>query len=172
LDIGYDEVLELVGARKQRTEPVRARWISGGAKPLDVVGTTLAVPLLISERVVRAFTASRFQGWTSVPVELRDKGGDVCPNYRLLCVGGRCGGVDNTRSAKVDRLQPGIGASPVWKGLYFDESTWDGSDVFTPEGTAFRLVVEPVKKAFEDARLKNASFTALSDLEQYWLEPP
>jgi hypothetical protein len=101
----------------------------GCREPTDVVRTTLALPVLLGERVVDLLRSSGFTGWRLVPVELRHKAGDVLSTYHYLCVHGRCGAIDDSRSERMEKRFPG-GVFPVLKGLYFDPATWDGSDIF------------------------------------------
>ena len=48
-------------------------------------------------------------------------------------------------------------------GIFFDESTWDGSDFFVPEGTAMVCVTARVKEALEKSDLQNFALTSLKD---------
>ena len=138
----------------------------GGSQAGDIVWTTLALPVLMSERAVGVLREGHFSGWDVVPVELRDKAGGPLPTYYYLCVQGRCGPIENSRSEKIDRIYPG-GVFPVWKGLYFDAATWDGSDLFMPAGNVgWIFVVEAVKRAFEKAKMKNVLFTPLDEVER------
>jgi hypothetical protein len=138
----------------------------GSSTPGDVVWTTLAVPILLSERVTGLLRERGFSGWDVVPVELKDKHGGALPTYYFLRAKGRCGLIDNSRSAKFDKIMPG-GVFPRWRGLYFDPTTWDGSDVFTSSSdVAWVFVVEEVKRAFEKAKVKNVLFTPLDEVER------
>ncbi|MEI6511383.1 MAG: hypothetical protein WCO25_05085 [Candidatus Uhrbacteria bacterium] len=49
--------------------------------------------------------------------------------------------------------------------MFFDKETWDGTDLFIPEGTAMVVVSEPVKLAIEKAKLTNVECNRLSDRE-------
>jgi hypothetical protein len=138
----------------------------GSSRPGDIVWTTLAVPVLLSERIVGLLREGQFTGWDVVPVELQDKTGGTLPTYYFLRVRGRCGPIDNERSVKFDKIMPG-GVFPRWRGLYFDPSTWDGCDVFTSASDiAWVFVVEAVKSAFEKAKVKNVLFTPLDEVER------
>jgi hypothetical protein len=107
---------------------LRARWAMGGARPADVVFTTYARPMLISERVLDLLTAAGVTGWGSIPCTLWDKHGDEW-QYYLLTVRGRCGPIIGSKSSKFYEQMPG-GVFPRWRGFYFDVDTWDGSDIF------------------------------------------
>jgi len=141
----------------------------GASKPGDIIWSTLATPLLVSERVVSLLSEEGFSGWDVVAVELHDKAGDRLPIYYYLGVRGRCGPIRDDRSEKVDKIFPG-GVFPVWKGLYFDPATWDGSDLFMPAGNVgWIFAVDPVKRAFERAKVKNVLFTPLDQVERMTL---
>ena len=140
---------------------------ASGSKPYDFVGTTWAILDLISDRVVEALKP--FTGWATYPVTVYGKKGELIPGYHGLIVSGRCGPIDNSRS------EPRICAPPVpegrwsrrWFGLYFDEKTWDGSDIFAPEDTALTVVVEAVRWALRKAKITNVKLTPLTECENH-----
>jgi hypothetical protein len=147
--------------------PIRAGWRMGSPKPGDVIWTTLALPVLISERVVGILRDHRFSGWDVIPVELRGKGGELLPPYHYLSIHGRCGPIDYHRSKEIEKPWPSNPAktSPVWIGLYFDPTTWDGSDFFMAPGRGHKFVVEGVKEALERAKVRNVMFEVLDEYE-------
>ena len=51
----------------------------------------------------------------------------------------------------------------MYKGFYFDESQWDGSDIFLVGG--HKVVTLPVQKAFKRAKVSNVRFTPLMEVE-------
>jgi hypothetical protein len=164
LELDPDEALALFLGQTKRTSPIRGCWAMGAAKPTDFVWATLATPAIVSERVVGILREGNFTGWEVVPVELRDKAGDLMPTYYYLCVRGRSGPIDDHRSVKMDAIYPG-GVFPAWVGLFFDEGTWDGSDFFVPEGTTFIVVVERLKRALEKAKVRNVRFKPLDQVQ-------
>jgi len=58
----------------------------------------------------------------------------------------------------------------IWMGLYFDEASWDGSDVFRPLGTAHVLVTQRVKDLLEKSKMTNLRFEALTSIEKLEVE--
>lgn len=164
LDLSNEEILALLDGEARRNTPIHGRWVMGGSKPQDVIWTTWALPVLMSERVVNVLREGHFSGWDVAPVELRGKAGELLPTYYFLCIHGRCGPIDKSRSAKLDKIYPG-GVFPVLLGLYFDEASWDGSDVFLATGTGIKFVVEEVKRAFEKAKVKNVRFEPADQAE-------
>jgi hypothetical protein len=51
---------------------------------------------------------------------------------------------------------------PGWQGLFFDDSSWDGTDVFAPMGSGFVCVVRRVKELFETKGFTNMRFNSLA----------
>jgi len=141
----------------------------GGARPVDpVLWTTHAVPIILADAVVQLLRSEGLTGWSLYEVSVRDKQGEQVPGYSGLAVTGRCGNLDHSMSVELPRIRP-AGIFPVWKGLFFDPNSWDGSDFFMPAqrfGSVF--VVDAVKKAFERAKIRNVSFTPLDQFERSW----
>ncbi len=143
----------------------------GGAKPSDVVWTTYAVPVLLSQRVIDLLRKEDVTGWDVIPCDLRGKKGESWP-YGFLQVHGRCGAIDEGKSMKIDKIFPG-GVFPAWIGLYFEPASWDGSDVFMPEGRGgWVIVTERVKAVLEKAKVRNVLYTALDRYELVRLRNP
>lgn len=169
-DVALDRSDALAVTRaEKRLARVQVRWTMGRAIAADVIWSTLAAPLLVSDRVVDLLEGGGFCGWKTYPVELSGKDGSQINGYHGLSVDGRCGTIDNARSERVDKLMPG-GVFPVWRGVYFDEATWDGSDLFMPANTwSWIFVVEAVRRAFTAAKVKNVCFNALPDIDRITL---
>ena len=165
-----DEIADscaLYAAQWRPSSPIvfRSKKGASGSRAYDLIGTTHVILKLISARVVSALAP--FTGWTTYPVEVYGRKGELIPGYRGLAVTGRCGPIDNRRS------QPRICPPPVpqgqpvrrWFGLYFDSATWDGSDVFVPEGTGLTVVTEAVKVALQHNKITNVEFCQLTEAE-------
>jgi hypothetical protein len=88
-------------------------------------------------------------------------------DYKLLVVTGRAGGIQNDRSSKLWKMPP-PGGNPyeAWKGIYFDENSWDGSDMFCLGETAHIVVVERLKQALTREGVTNIEFVPLADVER------
>ena len=54
----------------------------------------------------------------------------------------------------------------IWLGYYFDENSWDGSDVFRPEGTRMTLVTERTKNLIEGCFATNFTFKPILEVER------
>lgn len=154
-------------------QPVEFRWESGRT-PLDLLGTTYAALLIASERFVTVLEKEGFTGWTTYPVFLHQKNGQILPGYSGLSVTGRAGPIDPTRS-RVEQLPPAVpGAEIVFAevGMYFDPKTWDGSDFFIPQGTAAVCVTERVRAVLQKERLTNLHFDPLTQRQLRFVPPP
>ncbi|MBN1205821.1 MAG: hypothetical protein JXB05_12965 [Myxococcaceae bacterium] len=162
----------MMRAEMQPPHPITVKWTMGRTQPVEVIRTTLVAPLIVADSVVQLLRSHGFTGWSLYEVSVRDKQGQVIPGYSGLAVTGRCGNIDWSQSIEVPRIRP-TGTFPVWKGLFFDPASWDGSDFFMPsERSGYVLVVEEVKKAFERAKIRNVDFTPLDQFERSWKAQP
>ena len=160
-----DEVFALTRAELQPAHPITVKWAMGSAKPGEVIWTTYAVPIIVSEFVVQLLRSHGFTGWSLYDVSVQDKQGHLIPGYSGLAITGRCGKIDYTRTVVVPRVYP-AGIFPIGKGLLFDPESWDGSDLFMPaDNVGYKFMVDDVKKAFERAKIRNVSFTPLDQFE-------
>jgi hypothetical protein len=153
--------------RAERTPPapLEVRHAMGRNKPSDFVYASAVYPIMISDRVLGILQGGGFTGWRTYPIHLYGKDGARVPGYHGLAIHGRCGFIDDSRSVKLDKIYPG-GVFPAWYGLYFDPESWDGSDLFMTAGeTAYVIVVDAVKRALEKAKITNAKFKALDQIE-------
>jgi hypothetical protein len=158
----------LVRAEVHPVHPVTVEWAMGSAEPGEVIWATHAVPIIIADSVVQLLRTRGFTGWSLYPVSVQNKQKEPVPAYSGLAVTGRCGDLEHSMSAEVPRIFPG-GIFPVWKGLFFDPASWDGSDFFMPtQRFGFVFVVEEVKRAFERAKIRNVTFTPLDQFERSW----
>jgi hypothetical protein len=165
INLTSDETFGLTRAEMQPSHPIIVEWAMGSTKPGDVIWTTMAVVVIVSDSVVQLLRSHGFTGWSLYDVSVQDKQGQLIPGYSGLAITGRCGQIDYTRTNVVPRIYP-AGIFPIGKGLLFDPESWDGSDLFMPAGNVgHKLMVERVKKAFERAKIRNVSFTPLDQYE-------
>lgn len=57
-------------------------------------------------------------------------------------------------------------AMPVFRGRYFQDDVWDGSDVFTVPGGGFLMVTSRVVEALVQAGITNVSTESLLAVER------
>lgn len=149
------------------SEPILWRHYMGGASPKDLVPTGYGDLFLVSDRVVKVLRDHQFIGWATFPVNLVGKKKEAIPGYHGFAVTGRCGIPDDSLS-RVEWRDPLVPNGPrvqVQVGMYFDLSTWTGEDIFSPHGSGWCFVTEPVKLALEKAKVTNFSFTQLTEYE-------
>jgi hypothetical protein len=138
-----------------------------GTRALDLVGTTRAGFYLLSQRVQEALLSANVNGWRPCPVEFLDDQGRAFGQYAVIGITAHCGRLDNTRSRKVMSVSPKSG-KPVanWVGLYFEEESWDGSDLFRPEGSLLTIVTSRAKGVFENIGALNIRFRRLLEVKR------
>jgi hypothetical protein len=163
-DVDISTLIALNQGKDATVRSLRAHYVMGRSKPADIVFTTQVFPLLFNERVRDLLISEGVSGWGSIPCTLHGKHGEEW-QYNYLTVAGRCGEIDNSKSTKYFEQKPG-GRFPAWKGLFFDEATWDGSDVFQPRGSANLFVVDRVRTLLERAKVKHVKFEALDEYKR------
>lgn len=138
-----------------------ARWAMGASRPSDAVWTQdVGLPLLRSS-AIRGL--SGITGWSSSSVELYCAAGRRF-DYAWITVNGRCGPLLPERSIGAIKAFPAKTAA-VRRGLFFEASTWDGSDVFMPsDDSAFVFVTDRAKKVLSE--IGGFAFIGLEDVEQ------
>lgn len=135
-----------------------------GSIATDWIGGTTVALKLVSARICEILDRSRITGWSTYPVTITRNDGTQVTGYAGLAVLGRCGARQRHGTPTQSLNGPSDDGS-LRKGFYFDEGSWDGSDVFSPVGTTFVFVVERVKKLLEEAGATNVSFISLSELD-------
>lgn len=161
-----DAPLDLLYGIGIPAEPVEFRRIAGNRR-FDVIPSTYAAIRLVSRRFVKVLEAGRFTGWRVWPASIVGIDTGHIVDYAGLSILGRCGPIDTSRCARVWRQAiPGGKHYLAWFGMYFDPTTWDGSDLFCPDGSSHVIATSRVKIALERATLTNVAFIALPDVEQ------
>jgi hypothetical protein len=163
IELSGDEALAITRHEQHPAGPVIVRWKMGAKVPSDIIHTTLAIPIVVHARVAELFKQHHFSGWDSYPIKLYGKAGEEIAGYYGLSIKGRCGAIDNGMSRQVPRQYP-AGEFLVWKGLYFDPESWDGSDLFMPSHGGWIFVIEEVMHAMRKARVKNVIFQPLDEI--------
>jgi hypothetical protein len=144
-----------------------------GRTPYDLVGTGFVALYLLSERVTEALQREAFTGWKPHPAEIRTRAGELIPGYHLLIVTGRCGPIDKPGFPRAGSGSPGAHGPAIMttRGLHFDPNTWDGADIFVPEGAGWIIVVERVRDALKAAKVTNIDLPRVTEVEQVLLLP-
>jgi hypothetical protein len=137
----------------------------GGRAP-DIVWSA-GLFMCFSERLIDLLLENRFTGWGTYPVEVYGKKDEYLPGYHGFSVRSFAGVEDLNRSEVFWRPRyPFFGSEPIpfFRGMYFREELWDGSDFFRVT-TAHIVVTRRVMEAFKKAKIRNVKFIALPEKE-------
>lgn len=139
-----------------------------GSTPYDFIQCSASSFILISENVYQLLKDERVTGWKIYSIELPssikfDK------KYFGLSITGRCGAIDNSRSIEtlMPPLMPNAPKRLTHLGIYFDENTHDGTDLFCPEGTSYIFTNDRIKNLFEKYEITNCYFRPQSEIENF-----
>lgn len=143
----------------------------GGKNAHDFILAGFSFIYLISNKVKNILLENGFTGWREQKVEIYTKYKKQITGYSGLAVVGRCGPILNELSVKKEVDPPvSFGNSyEAYLGLYFDEKTWDGSDIFSPEGKHNIFVTEELKHILMKNNVSNIDFIPISDVENMML---
>ena len=116
--------------------------------------------------MVKILKENKFTGWSIYPVIVQDRKGKLLPNYYGFAVTSYAGKRDLSRSPIIKRAPyvPGGSIPLVYKGFFFDETAWDGSDIFRVHPSN-KIVTRALKDAFVKANIRNVRFLTLADYE-------
>ncbi len=145
-------------------QPIRLKAKMGG-QATDFLWSTGGDFICVSSRVVELLRQSALTGWDTYPVEVYGRKGELIPGYSGLVITGAECREDLSRSVIVDKPPrvPGGEGFQVYKGLYFYEEDWDGSDFFL---VGRRIVVTAqVYQLFKRAKVRNVMLTPLPEYE-------
>jgi hypothetical protein len=146
------------------TEPVVLHHAMG-SQVSDVIWTTSIKPVVVHERVISLLEENALTGWATYPVQVIGGDGLAVPDYRGLAITGRCGPIDDSRSDIVMKTYP-AGEFPVYRGLFFDPGSWDGSDLFVSDDSAsWPFVSARVCEALK-GKATNLDFIKAAELER------
>ncbi len=161
---------EISSGEKKLSEIVSVKHSMGGKTLYDIIWTTNAFPLIVSERVINLFKSNGITGWKTYNVEIYSKKNEfIDQKYFGLIITGRCGYRDYSKnSIIIDKI--GIKIEPHSKGFYFKDDYWDSSDLFmckpdeNGESTMFRFCTQKVADLIKKEKIKNLSLEKVTDL--------
>jgi hypothetical protein len=159
------QVQALVRGSFSLEEPLVFKAGSGG-RATDVLWF-YGVSFFFSEPLRRLLADEGVSGWTTYPVELYDRKGNHLPGYQGIAVTGPKCRRDRSRSSIVDKPPPVPGGRgyQVYRGLYFNESQWDGSDMFWVSEGGGIVVTEKLYRLFRRHKIRNVELTPLPEVE-------
>jgi hypothetical protein len=140
----------------------------GGREPGDFIWTD-ALTFLVSERVLSLFRQRRVSGWSTYPVQVYDRERQLIPGFSGFAITGRCGKIDPALSTPIQKQMPAR-IVQRYKGYLFDSATWDGSDIFAPDTTAFAFVTKAVCDLLRSVKAKNVQFRPITEMDYSELE--
>ncbi len=161
--ITIDNARKIAYGQCKPSEPVVFKGYRGG--PVADIRTGLSCLFCVSEKVINILKDNHFTGWSTYPVEVSDREGNNLPGYYGFAVVSYAGERDLSRSPiVVTYTSPDGRTSKAYKGFYFDENKWDGSDIFRVH-PSWIIVSKAVKETFTKAKIRNVEFIALPDVE-------
>jgi len=139
-----------------------------GGQAADFLWSGHVTLVCISSRVVDLLRDCGCTGWSTYPVEVYDRQGQLLFGYQGLAVTGPECMRDKSRSQIIEKPIPGLPgrSQPVNRGLYFDEKCWDGSDFFWIHFLNARVITERVYKLFKKFKVRNVMMVSLPDVER------
>jgi len=159
-----DDIPIIGGALKPDTKFVFK--YDSGSKAYDILNTGWTL-LAISKRITDLLEENNFTGWKKYDADFFDKKNNLIEGYSLLGIEGRAGKLDRTLSEKIfkEPEYPMIKGNYYYKGLYFEEGTWDGSDFFILENYYGIFITKRVFETLKKAKLTNVKITPISKVE-------
>lgn len=148
------------------TKPLRLGAYMGG-HPSDFLWAGLSHVVCVSHRVVESLIEDAVTGWSIYNVEVFGRKGEPLPGHHGFSVIGPECPLDRSRSQIVTKPPPAPGGKSyqVYRGLYLDESQWDGSDFFVVRPFGGIVVTEKVYRLFKRAKVTNVRLTPLTEVE-------
>jgi hypothetical protein len=140
----------LLRADVEPAKPIRFRHRVGRV-PRDMMMGGTPYLLLISDTFVSVLETHAFTGWTTYPVEVRRKRGEVIPGYSGLAITGR--------SRPIPDADPGAASAGVVELAALVRRTWGGSDLYLGGDSGGIVVTKRVRDALRAAHVSNVTFT-------------
>ena len=160
-----DYAWELFRGRVSLDRPLKLSIHSGG-QVTHFLWSAFPPIGCISTYVVELFQANRVTGWSTYPVEVYGRKGELIPGYHgFSVIGGECRRDRSRSQIFIRQAVPEGEPYGVYKGLYFYEEDWDGSDIFIVSGFGGTVVTEKVFKILDKVKSKNVMLTPLPEVE-------
>jgi hypothetical protein len=142
----------------------------GSKLTYDVACADGVTPILFSAKFFSVLESIGATGYKKCPITLIDKKSNLIDGFSALQVMGRSGAIDRTVAKAIAMPPPSPKGKPYVRfiGFRIDESGWDGSDFFVPEGTRMVIITEKVAQALKAAKLNNVSVTRTTDQGVYF----
>lgn len=125
--------------------------IDEGSKSFPILRLQDPFNFLISEHLLNKLLKENITGWTSFEVNIEG----IDEKYFCFQITGKSGSIERPNKAG------------FITGMKFDLSTWDGSDLFIPEGTMTIFCTKKVKVFFEKNKITNIEFNNIESIRWY-----
>jgi hypothetical protein len=137
-----------------------------GRQVTEFLWSDLVHIFCVSSSIMESFRSKEITGWSTYSVEVYGRKGELIPGYHGFSVtGGECRR-DRSRSQIFNRQAvPGGKPGGVYKGFYFYEEDWDGSDIFRVSSFGGTVVTEKVFKILDKVKSKNVMLIPLPEVE-------
>ncbi len=145
----YNEVNLFLGKEKP-TESFEM-VVDEGKKFYDWIGFQDTSNHLISNKFYDLLKSNSISGWQSFDVDIKL----IELVYHGFQVIGSCGEL-------IAPKEPGF-----YIGMKFDIDSWDGSDIFSPEGTTLKLCTQKVVDIIKKNKLTNIDYELVDEKELY-----
>ena len=162
--IDQEMVNNLFYGLAQPPEPIKFIPQSG-KQATDVLWSSFPPLFCVSQKVVNILLENNFTSWGTYSVEVYDRDHNFIPGYYGFSIKSYAGKQDFSRSTRIMKPPvPGLKPTGVYVGSYFDESLWDGSDIFCVQG-ATKIVTKAVVQEFKKNKVTNVKFIPLLETE-------
>lgn len=150
--VTYDPVMLKTGILAIE-EPLNVK-VAEGHKFYDIMCLQDPHNFAVSERIHNLMISSSINGWRSYRLAIEGHE----EQYWGIQVLGRAGSIVNREEGFVT-------------GLSFDQSTWDGTDIFILKDTVLTIASERLRDLLVDAKATNTALTALSTFRWFSAKP-
>lgn len=135
-----------------------------GKKLTDILDTGWPSLYLISDRMKTILEDSQLTGWQTFPIKLYDENGNEIPGYHGFSITGKCSPITYESCEIIEkRMVPNGPICKFYKGMSIED--WDGSDLFTPEGTYDTLISKKAADVLKKNKITNLNLINLADSE-------
>jgi hypothetical protein len=147
----------LLRSEETTDRPIDLIW-DGAGDLADVLWTTDAVLVLVSDRLAKIFERENLTGWSTWPVTPSSPVAQE--TWRGLAVTGRKGAV---RYYRPDSRPNASRERGGWR-MALEPSSYPPFDFSVPDDGAFIIVSERVTQTFKREKVKNVKLTPLADV--------
>lgn len=164
--LSVDEMFALGQGHLQLKVPLKFE-ASMGRQATDFLWTETPPLVCVSSRCIDLLVANQCTGWSTYPVEVYNRKGNLLPDYYGFAMTDLECRRDRSRSEIIEKPPPAPRGQSykVYKGLYFYEDCWDGSDFFWVRPFGGRIITKKVYQLFKKAKVRNIRTVPLPEVE-------